>query len=112
MKLGFLTAAFPDLTLEQVAQWAHANGFEALEIACWPSAGGERRRYAGVAHIDVDHFEPNRVRDVLRRYNLEISSLAYYPNNPDPDRATRAPADAHPPRRIQPPEHLEAGIVS
>src|SRR2546428_13847122 len=104
MKLGFLTAAFPDLTLEQVAQWAHSNGFEALEIACWPSAGGERRRYAGVAHIDVDHFEPKRVRDVLRRYNPEISSLAYYPNTLDPDPATPDPAHdpLHP--AIQTPE--------
>jgi hypothetical protein len=38
MKLGLLTAAFPDLTLEQVADWAGANGFETLEIACWPNA--------------------------------------------------------------------------
>ena len=54
MKLGLLTAAFPDLTLDEVAAWAAANGFQALEIACWPSAGGERRRYAGVTHIDVE----------------------------------------------------------
>src|SRR2546428_13013249 len=101
MKLGFLTAAFPDLTLEQVAQWAHANGFEALEIACWPSAGGERRRYAGVAHIDADHFEPKRVRAVLRRSNPETSSLAYSPNNPDPPRAPRGPAHNHPPPGIK-----------
>src|SRR2546428_13010836 len=107
MKLGFLTAAFPDLTLEQVAQWAHANGFEALEIACWPSAGGERRRYAGVAHIDVDHFEPKRVRDVLRRDNPEISPLAYYPNNPDPDPPTPAPANDHPPPPTQHPTDPE-----
>ena len=43
MKLGLLTAAFPDLTLEQVAEWAAGEGFEALEIACWPtgaSVGG------------------------------------------------------------------------
>ena len=53
MKLGLLTAAFPDLTLEQVADWAGANGFETLEIACWPAGGGEERRYAGVSHIDV-----------------------------------------------------------
>ena len=33
MKLGFLTAAFPDLTLEQVAEWAAAEGFETLEVA-------------------------------------------------------------------------------
>ena len=28
MKLGLLTAAFPELSLEEVAAWAAANGFE------------------------------------------------------------------------------------
>ena len=42
MKLGLLTAAFPDLTLEEVADWAGAHGFETLEIACWPAGGGDR----------------------------------------------------------------------
>ena len=111
MKLGLLTAAFPSLTLEQVAQWAHDNGFEALEIACWPSAGGEGRRYAGVAHIDVDRLEPKRVRDLMRRYNLEISSLAYYPNNLDPDPATRDAANAHLRRVIEAAQRLEVDVV-
>ena len=57
MKLGLLTAAFPRLSLEQVAAWASGNGFEMLEIACWPAAGGERRRYAGVSHIDVEKLD-------------------------------------------------------
>ncbi|HEY8103495.1 MAG TPA: hypothetical protein VIE18_03205, partial [Gaiellaceae bacterium] len=67
MKLGFLTAALPGLTLEQVAEWAAAQGFESLEVACWPGGGGERRRYAGVTHIDVDSFDPGKVRDILDR---------------------------------------------
>ena len=56
MKLGFLTAALPDLSLEQVAAWAASEGFESLEVACWPGGGGEKRRYAGVTHIDVEAF--------------------------------------------------------
>src|SRR5438094_9487099 len=95
MKLGLLTSAFPELTLEQVAQWAHANGFETLEIACWPSAGGERRRYAGVSHIDVESFDAATVRDLLTGHGLEISSLAYYPNNLHPDDDEREAANAH-----------------
>ena len=43
--------------LERVAGWANENGFDALEIACWPAADGEARRYAGVTHIDVDALE-------------------------------------------------------
>src|SRR5215470_2283485 len=95
MKLGLLTAAFPDLALEQVAEWAAGAGFDALEIACWPAAGGERRRYSGVSHIDVDSFDAAAVRDVLDRHGLEISSLAYYPNNLHPDDAHRAEVNAH-----------------
>lgn len=111
MKLGLLTAAFPDLTLEQVAQWANANGFEALEIACWPSSGGERRRYAGVSHVDVESFDPMKVRDLLRRYKLEISSLAYYPNYLDPDREARQAANEHLRRVIEAAQKLGVGIV-
>ncbi|HEY6115771.1 MAG TPA: sugar phosphate isomerase/epimerase [Candidatus Dormibacteraeota bacterium] len=95
MKLGLLTAAFPDQTLEQVAQWAQENGFEALEIACWPSSGSEHRRYAGVAHIDVHDFNPRAVLKLLDRYSLVISSLAYYPNNLDPDADARQAANDH-----------------
>src|ERR1700716_3922873 len=95
MKLGLMTAAFPTLTLEQVADWSAANGFEALEIACWPAATGERRRYAGVSHIDVDHIDERAVRDLMNRHHLAISSLAYYPNNLDGDAATRRAAHEH-----------------
>ena len=91
MKLGLLTAAFPRLSLEQVAAWAAGNGFEMLEVACWPAVGGERRRYAGVCHIDVAQLDVQSVRDVLDRHGLEISSLAYYPNNLHPDPRERRP---------------------
>ena len=95
MKLGFLTAAFPDLSLEEVAAWAASERFESLEIACWPAAGGERRRYAGVSHVDVESFDPEAVLGVLARHGLEISSLAYYPNNLHPDDEHREAANAH-----------------
>jgi sugar phosphate isomerase/epimerase len=111
MKLGLLTAAFPSLSLDEVARWAQANGFEALEIACWPAGGGERRRYAGVSHVDVDNLDAKRVRDTLRRYNLEISALAYYPNNLDPDQATREAANTHLKRVIEAAAKLDVGIV-
>ncbi len=111
MKLGLLTAAFPELSLEQVARWAHENGFEALEIACWPSSGGERRRYAGVSHIDVEDFDAKAVRQLLGNYDLEISSLAYYPNNLDPDEEARRSANEHLRRVIEAAQRLEVGIV-
>jgi hypothetical protein len=54
MQLGLLTAPFEDTPLMEVADWAGANGFSAFEVACWPASGGEKRRYAGTSHIDVD----------------------------------------------------------
>jgi sugar phosphate isomerase/epimerase len=111
MKLGLLTAAFPDLTLEQVARWAHDNGFEALEIACWPASGGELRRYAGVSHIDVESFDAKAVRGMLARYELEISALAYYPNNLDPDPEVRRDVNEHLRKVIDAAKKLEVGIV-
>ena len=95
MKLGLLTAAFPDLTLEEIAGWAAASGFETLEIACWPAGGGEKRRYAGVTHVDVDSFDPDEVRGTLERHGLAISSLAYYPNNLHPDDEHREQVNGH-----------------
>jgi sugar phosphate isomerase/epimerase len=98
MKLGLLTAAFPDLTLDEVADWAGAHGFETLEIACWPVGGGEKRRYAGVSHIDAENLDAGgaaAVRELLTSRGLGISSLAYYPNHLHPDRTHRAQVNAH-----------------
>jgi sugar phosphate isomerase/epimerase len=95
MKLGLLTAPFPRRSLAQVATWAAGEGFEMLEVACWPAAGAERRRYAGTSHIDVVKLDPAAVQDVLDRHGLEISSLAYYPNNLHPDPAERRAANTH-----------------
>ena len=111
MKLGLLTAALPDLSLEEVARWSHDNGFDALEIACWPAGGGAGRRYAGVSHIDVDHLEPKAVRSIMRRYHLDISALAYYPNNLDPDTDARQAVNDHLKRVIEAAQQLEVAVV-
>lgn len=89
MKLGLMTAAFPEKSLEEVAGWASANGFEMLELACWP-VGKATRRYAGVTTLDVADFgqkEADTARKTMKENGLEISSLGYYPNplHPDPE---------------------------
>jgi sugar phosphate isomerase/epimerase len=111
MKLGLLTAAFPDLSLDQVAEWAAANGFETLEIACWPSGGGEKRRYAGVTHVDVDDFDPDDVLGTLERHGLGISALAYYPNNLHPDDAHREQVNGHLRKVIDAAQRLGVEVV-
>jgi sugar phosphate isomerase/epimerase len=71
LRLGLLTAAFGDRPLEDVAGWARAAGFDALEVYRPPGAD-----------LDLD-------------VGLEISALAYYPNNLDPDDGAREAAHAH-----------------
>ena len=89
MKLGILTAPFPDTPLAGVADWASSAGFEALEIACWPKSSGPSRRYAGTSHIDVaatSDSQANEITAMLAGKGLSISALGYYPNplHPDP----------------------------
>jgi sugar phosphate isomerase/epimerase len=98
VQLGFLTAAFPELGLEEIAEWAGSNGFERLEICCWPAEAGEQRRYGGICHLDVETLEDAGSRSVLElltRHGLAISALGYYPNNLHPDSAHREAVNAH-----------------
>lgn len=95
MKLGLMTAAFPHLSFDELATWSAANGYEMLEVACWPSADGAQRRYSGVCHLDVALLDADHVASVLDTTGLELSSLAYYPNNLHPDPEERGAANAH-----------------
>ncbi len=98
MKLGFLTAPFPDTPLNEVADWATSVGFEALEIACWPRSSGATRRYAGTSHIDVDGLGESEAKDIvgaLAARNVTVSALGYYPNPLAPDAEHRKTVMAH-----------------
>jgi sugar phosphate isomerase/epimerase len=114
MKLGLLTAAFPDLSLYEIADWAAANGFETLEVACWPAGEGAARRYAGVCHIDVDTLddaEAQAIVEGLGRRGLSISALAYYPNMLDPDAEAAEAARDHVRKVIVAARRLGVGVV-
>jgi sugar phosphate isomerase/epimerase len=98
MKLGLLTAPFADTSLSEVADWSAANGFESLEIACWPRATGPTRRYAGTSHIDVTDLSPERATEIVGEIaskGLSISGLGYYPNPLHPDPAHAAEVIGH-----------------
>ena len=55
MKLGFVSAILPDRSLEDVVKFAANEGYECVELMCWPK-GKATRRYAGVTHVDVADF--------------------------------------------------------
>jgi sugar phosphate isomerase/epimerase len=95
MKLGFLTACLPARSLEEIADWAAREGFEALEVAAWPALGD---RPFTATHLDVDGFgeaDAERVRELFARTGLTLSSLAYYDNNLHPDPQERAAVNEH-----------------
>lgn len=98
MKLGLLTAPFEDQSLMDVARWSASVGYEQLEVASWPSAGAETRRYAGTAHLPIEDLTQARASEIvdeLAAVGISISGLAYYPNNLDPDPETRRVANEH-----------------
>ena len=115
MKLGLLTAPFPDQPLAAVADWAGGAGFETLEIACWPAAAGETRRYAGTSHIDVSSLsdgEAGEIVAMLGERGLSISGLGYYPNPLHPDRTHRDEVIAHLKRVIDAAPRLGVPLVN
>ena len=82
MKLGFVSAIMPELSLEDVLKTASQLGYSCVELMCWP-VGQAERRYAGVTHVDVsrvDQAEVERIHALLARYGVSISGLGYYPN--------------------------------
>jgi sugar phosphate isomerase/epimerase len=92
MKLGFVTAILPDLSLQEILEFAASVGYSCVEVMCWPPSKAERR-YAGVTHIDVVNFGPDdakRVQDLVAKTGVAISGLGYYPNPlaPDPQEAS------------------------
>ncbi|MBN1894271.1 sugar phosphate isomerase/epimerase [bacterium] len=87
MKLGFVSAILPDLSLDEVLKFASQNGFSCVEIMCWPKGKAERR-YAGVTHIDVTGLsrdQATKIQDQVKKSGVEISGLGYYPNPLVPD---------------------------
>ena len=91
MKLGFVSAILPDLSLEEVLEFAASVGYTCVEIMCWPPSKAERR-YAGITHIDVTNFtaeDAARINALVAKTGVAISGLGYYPNplTPDPNEA-------------------------
>ena len=95
MKLGFLTACLPKLSLDAIAAWAVEKGYEALEVAAWPDLGD---RPFTATHLKAETLTPDEadgVRTLFERSGLHLSSLAYYDNNLHPDPDTRAAVHEH-----------------
>ncbi len=97
MKLGFVSAILDGWTFEEMIDTAAEMGYACVEVACWPQGKAERR-YAGVSHINVDELDDGKaacILDYCAKKNVQISSLAFYPNTMDGDLEKRAAAVEH-----------------
>lgn len=99
MKLGFVSAILDTWTYEEMMDFASEHGFECVEVASWPQGKAERR-YAGVSHIDAervvsDDAYAEHLLSYAKEKNVEISSLAFYPNTMDGNLEKRNAAVEH-----------------
>lgn len=79
MRLGFYT----DYS-EEIARFAQETGFGSLQLSAWPQSA-----------LNADTISDERIAEIradLRRRDLEISALGYYPNYLDSDAATASEA--------------------
>ena len=82
MKLGFVSAILPELSLEEVFAVAAEEGYDCVELMCWP-LGKATRRYAGVTHLNVQDTSREDARHaaaLVKETGVGISALGYYPN--------------------------------
>lgn len=97
MKLGFVSAILPELSLADVARSAASAGYDCVELMCWPVSKAERR-YAGVTHVDVTDFDGDLAAQAIEtvgREGISISGLGYYPNPLSPDHKESDACVAH-----------------
>jgi len=95
MKIGFLTVALGTMGFEDIIKWASSVGFEALEVATWPPAN-ERDFSATTINVEkLDYYEIERIKVLLEKHGLVISSLAYYDNNLDANLERRKKVNEH-----------------
>jgi sugar phosphate isomerase/epimerase len=85
MKIGFLTACLPQLSLEDLLKWAAQQGFQALELAAWPSETERDYQAKQINTADFKKDDAKKIKELLARYNMSISAMAYYENNLHPD---------------------------
>ncbi len=111
MKIGFLSACLPQISLENLVKWAAESGFKSLELAVWPV---ESERDYQARQIDAANFskdDAKEVKDLFNHYQLTISAMAYYDNNLHPDLKKRKSFIDHLKKVIDTAELLDVPLV-
>jgi sugar phosphate isomerase/epimerase len=98
MKLGFTSAILPEMAFEEVVDFLAASSIPGVEPMCWPVGSGDKRKYAGVTHIDAANLDGGAVtgiRRMLSNAGVTITGLGYYPNPLTPDANESRVVTAH-----------------
>jgi len=114
IQLGFATAIVPELLLSEVFRLAADIGYDCLEVMCWPVSKAERR-YAGVTHIDVNHLDADKRREInelTTETGVRLSALGYYPNCLSADRDEAQRSVEHLKKVMQAAAELEVNCVN
>lgn len=99
------------MPLREKLEYASKSGFDTVEISCWPK---ENERDYSASDIDVKNFSETDAKDLnslLKKCNLEISSLAYYDNMLHPDLEKREVFHSHLKNVIRAAEKLNVELV-
>ncbi|MEK6481203.1 sugar phosphate isomerase/epimerase [Catalinimonas sp. 4WD22] len=113
-KLGFVSAILANKSFEKVVDFASENYFACVEMMCWP-LGKAERRYAGVTHINVDELDDAQlahIKQYLKKKNVFISGLGYYPNPLDADEGKAMHEISHIKKVIRAAAKLDVGVVN
>ena len=94
MQLGLFTACLPWLTLDEVADWAASAGYDALEVAAWPS-GGDHPHHATHLEVDGRPIDTEHIWALLAEHSLALSAVSCYENNLIGDPAERRRIHSH-----------------
>ena len=73
MKLSVLTAVLYNTDLEGAFQYLSAHGVHSVEL---PAGGYSGNRHLNAAQLLSDEAALQKVRDLLKKYDMEISALS------------------------------------
>lgn len=84
MKLGVLTVALGDMSLDAACKFLSEQGVQMVEIGC---GGFPGTAHCNAAELLADENKQKEFLDTIHKYGLEISALSAHGNAVHPDKA-------------------------
>ncbi len=107
MKIGFVNACLPQMNLEEQLKWASEQNFGAIELH-----GRPQTAKVDFQKVARDKGEAARIKELLAKYNIEISGIMFGGHNLHPDAERRRASQDHLKNMIAAAAALDISIVS